>query len=184
MTYRENSIELATNNLSISPAENARRNREVYLNILKEEKKQAKIKLKKEKEDLKKLSLEDIEEVQKDFQHYLNEINALSKNGHKYVDCMLSSQNTLFSKEDGDSWVPNPENGIFNFIAFIILVFTIIIFVAIDEIINFVTFGNLTISGIFLDKKSKALIKTFKKAGFKVNSKVRYIYDDKIRVKW
>ena len=53
MTYRENSIELAvnTNDLSISPAENAKRNREVYLNILKEEKKQAKIKLKKEKEN-------------------------------------------------------------------------------------------------------------------------------------
>lgn len=40
MAYRENSIELATstNNLSISPAENARRNREVFFNILKEEK--------------------------------------------------------------------------------------------------------------------------------------------------
>lgn len=55
MTYRENSIELATNNLSISPAENAKRNREVYLNILKEEKKTSKNKAKKRKRRFKEI---------------------------------------------------------------------------------------------------------------------------------
>lgn len=160
MTYRKNSIELAvnTNDLSISPAENAKRNREVYLNILKEEKKQAKIKLKKEKENSKKLSLKEMEEVQETFQYFLNEINKLSEKGHNHIDFYLFKEGNKSINSDifSDAFESlDLKPSIFVGLLFIIMLFVSMILFLTDEIINLLTFGNLTISSIFLSKKTK-----------------------------